>query len=149
MVLNSIGLWLPCLFLLSSFMPLSVGSMEKQPKFLESKQTEKIVVWAFGGLFGAGAIYAGWSMFVVFYELLRTIDFMPIFEFRCKGYSKVSEILVRSTDWEGRVQCPSCDSSQLENTVFPAAIPHMASGSFELPLFSGMPSNCCSCDLDN
>ena len=47
-----------------------VGSMEKQPKFLESKQTEKIVVWAFGGLFGAGAIYAGWSMFVVFYELL-------------------------------------------------------------------------------
>ena len=50
-----------------------VGSMEKQPKFLESKQTENMVIWAFGALFAMGAIYAGWSMFVVFYELLSNL----------------------------------------------------------------------------
>lgn len=47
-----------------------VGSMEKQPKFLESKQTENMVIWAFGALFALGAIYAGWSMGVSFWHLV-------------------------------------------------------------------------------
>ena len=47
-----------------------VGSMEKQPKFLESKQTENMVIWAFGALFAAGAIYAGFSMVILFWDLV-------------------------------------------------------------------------------
>jgi len=47
-----------------------VGSMEKQTKFLESKQTESMVIWAFGALFALGAIYAGWSMGVSFWHLV-------------------------------------------------------------------------------
>ena len=47
-----------------------VGSMEKQPKFLESKQTENMVIWAFGALFLVGAIYACWSMGISFWHLV-------------------------------------------------------------------------------
>ena len=49
-----------------------VGSMEKQPKFLESKQTENMVIWAFGALFGLGAIYAGGSMVMLFWDLVTS-----------------------------------------------------------------------------
>ena len=49
-----------------------VGSMEKQPKFLESKQTENMVIWAFGALFAIGAIYAGWSMGYSFWLLVTS-----------------------------------------------------------------------------
>jgi len=49
-----------------------VGSMEKQPKFLESKQTENMVIWGFGALFALGAIYAGWSMGYSFWLLVTS-----------------------------------------------------------------------------
>ena len=47
-----------------------LGSMEKQPKFLESKQTEKMVIYAFVGLFGLGILYAGYSMIALFLDML-------------------------------------------------------------------------------
>jgi len=37
---------------------------------------------------------------------------MPIYEFHCKECGKESEILVRSTNWEG-TQCPHCGSKKL------------------------------------
>ena len=49
---------------------------------------------------------------------------MPIFEFSCLACSKESEILVRSAEWEGEAECPSCGSQQLEKklSVFSAAV---------------------------
>jgi len=38
---------------------------------------------------------------------------MPIYEFHCEKCGKDSEILVRSSDWEG-TKCPRCGSTKLE-----------------------------------
>lgn len=38
---------------------------------------------------------------------------MPIYEFHCAKCEKDSEILVRSSDWQG-TKCPHCGSSKLE-----------------------------------
>ena len=113
-----------------------VGSMEKQPKFLESKQTEKIVVWAFGGLFRSGC------------NLRRLVDV------RCflrVAFELLTSCRFSSSATKATQKCLKFLFVRLigraESNVFLRS--HMASGSFELPLFSGMPSNCCSCDLDN
>lgn len=37
---------------------------------------------------------------------------MPIYEFHCGKCERDSEILVRSSDWEG-TKCPHCGSTQL------------------------------------
>ena len=76
---------------------------------------------------------------------------MPIYEFTCLSCENDSEILVRSSDWEGEAKCPHCASAKLEKrlSVFAAASSDGASGSEELPPCSGMPSNCGRCTLDN
>ncbi|HEX4265272.1 MAG TPA: zinc ribbon domain-containing protein [Verrucomicrobiae bacterium] len=38
---------------------------------------------------------------------------MPLYEFHCEKCGKDSEILVRSSNWEGAT-CPQCGSTQLE-----------------------------------
>ena len=58
------------IFALVVYAIVMVGSMEKQPKFLESKQTEKIVIYAFGVLFGVGVLYSGYAMIALFFDLL-------------------------------------------------------------------------------
>ena len=58
------------IFALVVYAIVMVGSMEKQPKFLESKQTEKMVVYAFGVLFGVGVLYSGYAMVALFFDLL-------------------------------------------------------------------------------
>ena len=58
-------------FALIVYAIVMVGSMEKQPKFLEGKQTEKMVIYAFGALFGLGILYSGYSMIELFFDLLK------------------------------------------------------------------------------
>ena len=58
------------IFALIVYAIVMVGSMEKQPKFLESKQTEETVVYAFAVLFGAGVLYSGYAMIALFFDLL-------------------------------------------------------------------------------
>ena len=58
------------IFALIVYAIVMVGSMEKQPKFLESKQTEKMVIYAFAGLFAIGIIYSGYSMIALFFDML-------------------------------------------------------------------------------
>jgi len=59
------------IFALVVYAIVMVGSLEKQPKFLESKQTDKIVVYAFGALFGIGILYSGYAMIDLFFDLLK------------------------------------------------------------------------------
>ena len=57
-------------FALIVYAIVMIGSMEKQPKFLESKQTDKIVIYSFGALFGIGILYSGYAMIALFFDLL-------------------------------------------------------------------------------
>ena len=47
---------------------------------------------------------------------------MPIYEFHCNACTQDSEILVRSTDWQG-TKCPHCGSPKLAKkfSLFAAA----------------------------
>jgi putative FmdB family regulatory protein len=47
---------------------------------------------------------------------------MPIYEFDCGGCGKASEVLVRSTKWQG-TKCPHCGSTKLQKrlSVFAAS----------------------------
>jgi putative FmdB family regulatory protein len=76
---------------------------------------------------------------------------MPIFEFSCLDCTKESEILVRSAEWEGEAECPSCGSHQLEKmlSVFTATGSNDAGSISDSATCSGMPSNCGRCGLDN
>ena len=76
---------------------------------------------------------------------------MPIYEFTCTSCEKDSEILVRTSDWEGEAKCPHCESIKLEKrlSVFAAASSSEDAPAAELPPCSGMPSNCGRCALDN
>jgi len=58
------------IFALIVYAIVMVGSMEKQPKFLENKGTEKIMIIAFGVLFGIGVLYSLFYMLLRFYQLL-------------------------------------------------------------------------------
>ncbi len=41
---------------------------------------------------------------------------MPIYEFHCDKCDQDSEILVRSTDWQG-TECPHCGSTRLQKKL--------------------------------
>jgi putative FmdB family regulatory protein len=41
---------------------------------------------------------------------------MPIYEFHCQSCDKDSELLVRSSQWEG-TPCPHCGATQLEKKL--------------------------------
>ena len=49
---------------------------------------------------------------------------MPLYEFHCGKCGKDSEILVRSSDWEG-TKCPHCSSTKLSKkfSVFASSAP--------------------------
>jgi len=54
---------------------------------------------------------------------------MPIYEFHCGRCEKDSEILVRSSKWEG-TQCPHCGSTRLTKklSVFASSTPSGSGG---------------------
>jgi putative FmdB family regulatory protein len=68
---------------------------------------------------------------------------VPIYEFHCQGCGKDSEVLVRSTNWEG-TPCPHCGSTKLEKklSVF-ASTP--SGGGAEAPACDGNPASCSRC----
>ncbi|MFP6893531.1 MAG: zinc ribbon domain-containing protein [Opitutales bacterium] len=76
---------------------------------------------------------------------------MPIYEFTCSDCDKDSELLVRSSNWEGEAHCSHCGSPKLEKklSVFAATATDNSSGSAEMSPCSGMPSNCGRCAPDN
>jgi putative FmdB family regulatory protein len=65
---------------------------------------------------------------------------MPIYEFHCAACEKDSEILVRSTHWEGS-KCPHCGSTKLAKklSVFASSV------SGEEPSCTGTPGSCGMC----
>ena len=64
---------------------------------------------------------------------------MPIYEFHCEQCAKDSEILVRSSNWQG-AKCPHCGSTKLAKklSVFASAT---AGGGAEAPSRSS-PGGC-------
>jgi putative FmdB family regulatory protein len=70
---------------------------------------------------------------------------MPIYEFHCEGCEKDSEVLVRSSEWQG-TKCPHCGSEKLEKklSVFASggAAPDPA------PSCSGNPNACGRCQFN-
>jgi putative FmdB family regulatory protein len=66
---------------------------------------------------------------------------MPIYEFHCEKCERDSEVLVRSSRWEG-TKCPHCGSEKLSKklSVFASAM----AGEAETPC-GGNPASCCRC----
>ncbi|MGZ4961720.1 MAG: FmdB family zinc ribbon protein [Limisphaerales bacterium] len=67
---------------------------------------------------------------------------MPIYEFHCEKCGVDSEILVRSSKWEG-TPCPKCGSKKLSKklSVFASSVPTEAAA----PSCSGNPRSCGMC----
>jgi len=67
---------------------------------------------------------------------------MPIYEFHCGECGKDSEVLVRSSKWEG-TPCPHCGSAKLSKklSVFASSV----AGSGSEPSCSGNPGSCGMC----
>ena len=70
---------------------------------------------------------------------------MPIYEFHCAKCEKDSELLVRSSNWEG-TKCPHCGSTKLSKkfSVFASSAGGNGGGS-EAPSCSGNPGSCGMC----
>jgi len=67
---------------------------------------------------------------------------MPIYEFHCDKCDRDSEILVRSTEWQG-TECPHCGSTKLQKklSVFASSV----AGNAAEPVCTGQPSSCGLC----
>jgi putative FmdB family regulatory protein len=67
---------------------------------------------------------------------------MPIYEFHCAQCEKDSEVLVRSSNWQG-TKCPHCGSMKLAKkfSVFASSVAGERAG----PSCSGVPSSCGMC----
>jgi len=59
------------IFAIVVFAIVMVGSMEKQPKFLEVPLAKKALLWGFGAMFGAGIVVSLYFMLLRFAELLE------------------------------------------------------------------------------
>ncbi len=59
------------IFAIVVFVIVMVGSMEKQPKFLEVPLAKKALLWGFGAMFGAGIVVSLYFMLLRFVELLE------------------------------------------------------------------------------
>lgn len=74
---------------------------------------------------------------------------MPIYEFYCDDCGSESEILVKSSDWEG-TQCPHCQSEKLSKklSTFAARTENgVGIGGGDLPPCSGNPGACGRCEM--
>ena len=141
------------IFAIVVYLIVMIGSMEKQPKFLETEGVKKLTGLVFVVLFGGGILVSLYYMILRFVDLLGSYWAnsrpMPIYEFNCKDCSADSEILVRSSNWEKEVKCPECGSVRLEKKLSVFAPSSSDSGSLDMPPCSGMPSNCGRCSMDN
>jgi putative FmdB family regulatory protein len=66
---------------------------------------------------------------------------MPIYEFHCQTCAKESEVLVRSSHWEG-TRCPFCGSSRLTKKLSVFA---PTSADTEAPACTGNRGSCGLC----
>ena len=66
---------------------------------------------------------------------------MPIYEFHCAACERESELLVRSSDWEGTA-CPHCGSKKLQKKFSTFA---SSNGAAEAPQCTGQPKSCGMC----
>jgi putative FmdB family regulatory protein len=66
---------------------------------------------------------------------------MPIYEFHCEKCAKDSEILVRSSDWNG-TKCPHCGSTKLAKKL--SVFASTDGGGGEAPACEGG-GGCCAC----
>ena len=57
-------------FAIVVYLIVMIGSMEKQPKFLESDGVKKLTSLVFVGLFGSGILFS------VYYMILRFVDLL-------------------------------------------------------------------------
>ncbi|MBM3823295.1 MAG: zinc ribbon domain-containing protein [Verrucomicrobia bacterium] len=69
---------------------------------------------------------------------------MPIYEFHCRQCDRDSEILVRSSKWEGS-ECPHCGSKKLEKKFSTFASSVGGAAVEPGPVCSGVPSSCGMC----
>jgi len=69
---------------------------------------------------------------------------MPIYEFHCNACAHDSEILVRSTDWQG-TKCPHCGSPKLAKkfSLFAAATTGGGGDSGSCETSGGGGGGCC------
>jgi putative FmdB family regulatory protein len=70
---------------------------------------------------------------------------MPIYEFHCEQCERDSEVLVRSTRWEG-TPCPHCGSTKLEKklSTFASSVAGGGGGD-EGAACTGQPKSCGLC----
>ena len=69
---------------------------------------------------------------------------MPIYEFHCEKCERDSEILVRSSHWEGTA-CPHCGSKKLAKRLSVFASASAGSTTGAVPACSTNPRSCCAC----
>ena len=68
---------------------------------------------------------------------------MPIYEFHCSNCEQDSEVLVRSTRWEGQARCPHCGSEKLAKRL--STFASSVSGQAVDASCSGNPRSCGMC----
>lgn len=68
---------------------------------------------------------------------------MPLYEFHCNDCGKDSEVLTRSTRWEG-TPCPKCGSTHLVKKLSTFAASGSGGGE-DAPACTGKPSSCGMC----
>ncbi|HXJ58426.1 MAG TPA: zinc ribbon domain-containing protein [Verrucomicrobiae bacterium] len=69
---------------------------------------------------------------------------MPIYEFHCEQCGKDSEVLIRSSQWEG-TPCPQCGSKRLKKQFSVFASGGTSTGGSGAASCSGQPSSCGLC----
>ncbi|MBM3841158.1 MAG: zinc ribbon domain-containing protein [Verrucomicrobia bacterium] len=72
---------------------------------------------------------------------------MPIYEFHCGQCGKDSEVLVRTTDWQG-TECPHCGSTKLAKKLSVFAAGNAESSASDGPACTGNPMACGRCASD-
>ncbi|MBI2948261.1 MAG: zinc ribbon domain-containing protein [Verrucomicrobia bacterium] len=72
---------------------------------------------------------------------------MPIYEFHCGQCGKASEVLVRTTDWQG-TKCPNCGSTKLAKKLSVFAAGTSETSTTDGPACTGNPMACGRCRSD-
>ena len=67
---------------------------------------------------------------------------MPIYEFHCDKCDQDSEILVRTTEWQG-TKCPNCGSAKLRKKL--SVFASSTAGNDAEPVCTGQPKSCGLC----
>ncbi|MBM3830274.1 MAG: zinc ribbon domain-containing protein [Verrucomicrobia bacterium] len=80
---------------------------------------------------------------IEFTRVVVTLAYMPIYEFHCADCGQDSEVLVRSSHWEG-TPCPNCGSKKLTKKFSTFASAN-TSGSGEAAACTGQPNSCGLC----